>query len=68
LTTAPLRLAATSHPVGDQGAFILGHGTPDLEPELIVRLLTHGPVQERDLTASLGEFLDEEDLMDIVAG
>jgi hypothetical protein len=68
LTTAPLRLAATSHPVGDQGALILGHGTPDLEQELIVRILTHGPVQELDLTASLGEFLDEEDLMDIVAG
>ena len=68
LTTAPLRLAATSHPVGDQGAFILGHGTPDLEQELIVRILTHGLVQELDLTAPLGEFRDEEALMDIVAG
>jgi len=67
LATAPLRLSATSPPVGDQGAFIRGHGTPDLEQELLVRIRTHGPVQERDLAAPLGEFLDEEPLMDIVA-
>ena len=68
LPTAPRRLAATSHPVGDQGAFILGHGTPDLEQELIVRVLTHRPVQALDLTAPLGEFVNEEHLMHIVAG
>jgi hypothetical protein len=68
LATAQLRLSAPSHPVGDQGAFILGYGPPDLEQELIVRILTHGPVQELDRTAPLGEFLDEEHLMDIIAG
>jgi polar amino acid transport system substrate-binding protein len=61
LATAQLRLSATSHPVGDQGAFILGHGPPDLEQELIVRILTHGSVQELNRTAPLGEFLDEDD-------
>jgi hypothetical protein len=68
LAAAQLRLPATSHPVGDQGAFILGHRPPDLEQELIVGVLTHGPVQELARTASLGEFLDEEPLMHIVAG
>jgi hypothetical protein len=68
LPAAPFGLAATSPPVGDQGAFILGHGPPDLEQELIVRILTHGPVQERDFTAPLGAFVDEEHLMHIVAG
>jgi hypothetical protein len=60
-------LAAPSHPVGDQGAFVLGHRPPDLEQELIVRILTHGSVQELNRTAALGEFLDEEYLMHIVA-
>jgi hypothetical protein len=31
-----------------------------------VRILTHRPLQELDLTAPLGEFIDEEHLMDIV--
>ena len=64
----PLCLSARSHPVRDEGAFRLGHGTTDLEPELIVRILTHGPVQELDPTAPLREFLDEEHVVDIVAG
>ena len=68
LPTAQLGLPATSHPVGDQGAFRLGHCPPDLEQKLIVRILTHGSVQELDLTAPLGEFIDEEHLMHIVAG
>jgi hypothetical protein len=68
LPTAQLRLTATPHPVRDQGALILGHRSPDLEEELIVWVLTHGPVQKLDLTAPLGEFVHEEHLMHIVAG
>ena len=37
LPTAQFGLAATSHPVSDEGAFILGHRAADLEQELIVR-------------------------------
>jgi hypothetical protein len=66
LPTAQFGLAATSHSVSDEGAFILSHRASDLEQELIVRILTHRPVQELDLTAPLGEFVDEEHLMDIV--
>ena len=68
LPTAQFGLAATPHPVGDQGAFILGHRPPDLEEQLIVRVLTHRPLQELDLTASLREFVHEEHLTHIVAG
>ena len=61
-------MPTTPHPVTNEGPFILGHRPPDLEQELIVRVLTHGPVQELDRTAPLGEFVDEEPLMHIIAG
>jgi len=68
LPTAPCGLPATAHAVAAEGAFILGHRPPDLAQELIRRLLTHGPVQELDLTAPLGECVDEEPLRHRVAG
>jgi len=53
----------TSHPVSDEGAFILGHALGS-GAELIVRILTHRPLQENStLTGPLGEFIDEEHLM-----
>ena len=66
MPTAPFGLAAASQPIRDEGAFILGHRAPDLEQELIVRILTHGPLQELDRTAPLGAFVDEEHVMDII--
>jgi hypothetical protein len=68
LATAPPRLSASSPPVSDQGAFIRGHRPPDLEQELIVWVLTHRPVEALDRPAPLGECLDEEHWMHIVAG
>ena len=68
LPTAPLSLPATPHPVGDQGAFILGHGPPDLEEQLIVRVLTHRALQTLDLTAPLGQCIAAEHLLHIGAG
>ena len=68
LATAQFGLPATPHPIGDQGALILGHGPPDLEHELIMWVLTHGSLQKLDLTAPLGQFIDQKHVMDIVAG
>jgi hypothetical protein len=68
LPTAQFGLPATPHPVGEQGAFILGHCSPDLEEKLLVRVLTHRSLQKLDLTAPLGEFLDEEHWLHLVAG
>jgi hypothetical protein len=44
-----------------------GHGAPDLEQQLIMRVLTHGAVQTLDLTAAGGEFVEPEPVMDIMA-
>jgi hypothetical protein len=32
-----------------------------------MRIITHGPLDKLDATATLGEFIDQEHLMDIVA-
>jgi hypothetical protein len=68
LAAAQLGLAAASHPVRDKAALILGHGTPDLEEELIVRILTHRSLQKLHLASPLRQFVDQEHLVDIVAG
>jgi hypothetical protein len=68
LPTAPLGLPATPPPVGDPGACRLGHGSPALEEQLIVRVLTHRSRQQLDRTAPLGACLDEAHWRHIVAG
>ena len=59
---------SSSHPVGNQLPFILGDSTSHLEQELVMRVVTHGTVNKDDLTATLMQFLDQEDLMDVLAG
>jgi hypothetical protein len=56
-----------SHPLSNQASFIFGHRSTDLEQELIVRILAHGPVDKLDLAPSLFKFLHQEHLMDVVA-
>jgi hypothetical protein len=68
LATAQPGLAAASHPVGDEGALVLGHRAPDLEEELIVGILTHGPLQKFHLAPPRCQFLEEAHVMDIVPG
>lgn len=67
LPAAQPGLAAAPHALSDQVAFILRHGTPDLEQELVMRVITHRAIQKLDLAAALGEFVDQQHLMDIVA-
>ena len=35
-----------AHPVGDEGALVLGHRAPDLEHQLLVRVVPRRPVDE----------------------
>ena len=67
LPAAQLGLAPAPHAVGDQVALILGHGSPDLEQQLVMRIIAHRPIQKHNLAAALGEFVDQQHLMDIVA-
>ncbi len=63
---APFGLAPSSPALGHQGPLVLGHGGADLSKQLIMRIITHGPLDKLDATASLGEFVDQEHLMHIV--
>ena len=56
-----------SHPLSNQASFILGNRSTDLEQELIVRILAHGPIDKLDLAPSLFKFLHQEHLMNVVA-
>ena len=68
LATAKLGLATASHPLGDQGALILSHSATNLEEQLVMRIVIHRALDKLDPTAALDEFIDQEHLMDIVAG
>ena len=68
LATAEFGLAPPPHPLGNQDAFILRDRSPNVEQELIMRVITHGTLEKLDATAALGEFVDEEHLMHIVTG
>ena len=64
---AQLAQAAAAHALGNQRALILGHGTPDLQQQLIVRVTAHRPVEELHLRPMLLQLLDQEHLMNVVA-
>ena len=63
-----LGLAPAAHPLGDQRALVLSHRPTDLQQQLIVRILAHRPVQKLDLAAVPAQLVDEQHLVDIVAG
>ncbi len=56
-----------SHALGDQRAFIFRDGTPDLEQQLVVGILAHRAVEKLDFAPVPLQFLQQQDLMDIVA-
>jgi hypothetical protein len=62
------RLAPAAHPLGDQRALILGHRPADLQQQLVVRILAHRPVQELHPAAMPTKLVDQQHLMDVVAG
>ena len=57
LPRADLRLAPPAHPLGDEGALVLGHRAADLQEELVMRALTHRTVDEQHLRTQPREFL-----------
>jgi hypothetical protein len=61
-----LKLAATE-PLANDGSLVFGHGSLDLEEQLILWVIRDGPVEKDDLAASLAEFLEEQDLIGILA-
>jgi len=68
LATAQFGLAPSAHALGHQGPLVFGNGGADLSQELSMRIITHGPLDKLDTAATLGEFIDQEHLMDIVPG
>jgi len=61
-------LPAAAHPLRDQRSLVLGHRTADLQQQLVVRIGAHRPVQELHLAAMPGKLLDQQHLVDVVAG
>ena len=68
LATAPFGLAPSAPARGHQGPRGLGHGGADVSQELSMRILTHGPRDTLDTTATLGACLDQEQLRHLVPG
>jgi len=66
LATAQFGLAPSAHTLGNQGPLVLGHGGADWSKQLIMGIITHGPLDTLDTTATLGAFVDQEHLMHIV--
>ena len=64
-----LRLPAAAHPLGDQRPLVLRDRPADLQQQqLVVRVGAHRPVQELHLAAAGGQLVDQQHLMDVVAG
>jgi hypothetical protein len=61
-------VATASPTLGAQGALILSHSATNLEEQLVMRLVIQRAIATLDPTAALGECIDHEPLLDIVAG
>jgi len=59
-------LAPSAHALGNPGPLVLGHGGADVSQALIMRIITQGPLDTLDTTATLGAFVDQVHLMHIV--
>ncbi|CAG0935582.1 hypothetical protein TFLX_04424 [Thermoflexales bacterium] len=67
LTGAKFALAAQAHPFGNQGALIFGDGPANLQQQLIMGILTHGPIQKFHEATGRLKFVQQQHLMHIVA-
>jgi hypothetical protein len=56
-------LTPPTHALSNEGPLVLGDGRTDLQEQLIMRGITHGPLDKLNTTAALGEFIDQEHLM-----
>jgi hypothetical protein len=62
-----LAQASSPHAFGNKRALILGDRTTDLQQEVVMGILAHGAIQERDLTAVALQLLEQQHLVDIGA-
>jgi hypothetical protein len=60
-------LAPAAHAFGQQGAFIFGHGSPDVQEPLGLRILAQRLIEALDAAPCLRECFQEHHLMDIMA-
>ncbi len=63
-----LGLPPAAHPLSNQRALVLRDRSADLQQQLVVRIGAHRPVQELHLAAVTGQLIDQQHLVDIVAG
>ena len=61
-------LPSAAHPLGDQRPLILRDCPADLQQQLVVRVGAHRPARELHLAATGGQLLDQQHLVDVVAG
>jgi len=52
-------LTPSSHPLGNEAALIFGHGSANLQEELVVWILAHGVIDELNVTAPAFQFFHE---------
>jgi hypothetical protein len=64
----PAAQPPAAQPLGDAGAFLLGHRPAHLQEHLVVGILAHGPLEELNATAMPLELVEQEHLVDVVAG
>src|SRR5712691_5488029 len=67
-TGLEFHLAPSSHAVRNEGPFVCGHGSPDLDQEMILGVLPQRLIEELSLAARLFEFFSQYHWMDIVPG
>jgi hypothetical protein len=68
LATAELGWASPSHALGHQGPLVRSHGRAALSKQVIMRIITHRPLDQLNPTAVWGECVDSEHLMHVMVG
>ncbi len=58
---------SSTHAFGDQGPFIFGHGTTDLQQQLVMRILAHRVIDKLNAAPALFQLFEQQHLMDIIA-
>jgi hypothetical protein len=66
LAPAPLGLAPAAHALGNQGPLGLGPGGADVSQELLMGIITQGPLATLDTAATWGEVIAQEHLRHLV--
>jgi hypothetical protein len=65
-TGTQLHLSSPSHPLGHQRPFIFCHRAADLQHELIMGIVAHGPFQKLHSTAGALQLFQEDHLVHII--